>query len=127
MNAKEPKDIQQYQEHYSESGLWDKIAKVAMKAGTKVIYAALLLYYVLKDENTPKQHKTIIVGALGYFILPLDLIPDITPLVGFTDDAAALIACVKAVWECVTPNIKRQAIEKMCQWFGPDIETPTLF
>lgn len=48
----------------------------------------------LKDENTPGKHKMIIIGALGYFILPVDLIPDFIPVAGFTDDAAALIACL---------------------------------
>lgn len=71
-----PQNIEQYQKHYSESGLFSKIGKVCRKSGMKVIYYVLLLYYVLTDENTPWEHKSIIIGALGYFILPVDLIPD---------------------------------------------------
>lgn len=115
--SKAPKDIEKYQGHYSEEGLWGKIAKVAKKAGSKVIYAALVLYYVLQDENTPKKHKAIILGALGYFILPIDLLPDFIPVVGFTDDLAALIACIKSVYECVTPQIKTKAANKLASWF----------
>ncbi len=127
MRKLEPREIEKYQEHYSESGLWKKMGKVARKAGSKAVYAVLLLYYVLIDKNTPKQYKATILGALGYFILPLDLLPDAIPLVGFTDDLAALIACVKAVWSAVTPDIKRQAHAKLTQWFGPDADTPELF
>ena len=53
---KTPQNIEQYQEHYSESGLFSKIGKVCKKAGMKVIYYVLLLYYVLMDENTPHIH-----------------------------------------------------------------------
>ena len=69
------------------------------------------------DENTPMQHKMIIIGALGYFILPVDLIPDFIPVAGFTDDAAALVACLKTVSENVTPDIKARAVNKLYDWF----------
>ena len=62
---KTPQDIEQYQEHYSESGLFEKIKKVCKKAGMKAIYYVLLLYYVLMDENTPWEHKGIIIGKGG--------------------------------------------------------------
>ena len=69
------------------------------------------------DENTPRQHKMIIIGALGYFILPIDLIPDFIPIVGFSDDAAAIIACLKTVSDNVTPEIKRKSLNKLHDWF----------
>ncbi len=119
-------NMKRYRKHYSESGLWKKLSGVARKAGSKVVYAALLLYYVLMDKNTPDKYKATIIGALGYFILPLDIIPDAIPLLGFSDDLTALIAGVKAVCDCITPDLKRQAIGKMCQWFGHDIRTPDL-
>ena len=84
----------------------------------KVIYYVLLLFYVLKDEDTPREHKMIIIGALGYFILPIDLIPDFIPVAGFTDDAAALLACLKTVSDNVTPEVKANASQKLHEWFG---------
>lgn len=117
MDAKKPNDVTQYQKHYSDKGLLEKIGGTFKKAGLKVIYYVLLLYFVLKDENTPSQHKMIIIGALGYFILPIDLIPDFIPVAGFTDDAAALIACLKSVSDNVTPEIKAKAINKLYDWF----------
>lgn len=116
-NSKTPQNIEQYQKHYSESGLFNKIGKVCKKAGMKAIYYVLLLYYVLIDENTPLKHKGIIIGALGYFILPVDLIPDFIPVAGFADDIAALTACIKTVMNNITPDIKRKAVQKLTDWF----------
>ncbi|MCR5395121.1 MAG: DUF1232 domain-containing protein [Bacteroidales bacterium] len=106
------------QKHYSEEGLWDKVKSVAKKAGIKVIYLALLLYYTATAESTPTAKKGIIYGALGYFILPIDLIPDVIPVAGFSDDLAALLACAAAVASCITPEIKQQAKDKLTEWFG---------
>jgi uncharacterized membrane protein YkvA (DUF1232 family) len=117
MDDKTPKDVTQYQKHYSDKGLLEKIGSTFKKAGLKVIYYVLLLYYVLHDENTPMQHKMIIIGALGYFILPFDLIPDFIPVAGFTDDVGALVACLKTVSDNVTPDIKAKAVNKLHDWF----------
>ena len=83
----------------------------------KVIYYVLLLYYVLMDENTPWEQKGIIIGALGYFILPIDLIPDFIPVAGYADDVAALTACIKTVVDNITPWIKQRAVQKLTDWF----------
>lgn len=110
--------IEDSQKHYNEDGFWDKIKKYAKKAGLKVIYLALVLYYTANAETTSLSKKGIIYGALGYFILPIDLIPDAIPVVGFSDDLAALVACVAAVASCITPEIKNQAEGKLTAWFG---------
>lgn len=119
-------ELTKYQKHYSEESLADKIAKVAKKAGVKVIYAALLLYYVLKNPLTPRGDKTKILGALGYFILPLDLIPDAIPVVGFADDLAALTWALYAVGRNITPEIKAQAKAKLRDWFGDEYDNAEL-
>ncbi len=69
-------------------------------------------------ENTSWEHKSIIIGALGYFILAIDLIPDFIPVAGFADDIAALTACIKTVMDNITPDIKRKAVQKLTDWFG---------
>ena len=79
------------------------------KVGSKLLFFARLLYYILVSPSTPLKAKGIIIGALGYFILPLDLIPDLIPLVGFTDDLAAIMAVVGIVNRYSTPEIKAQA------------------
>ena len=117
-NSKVPQNIESYQSNYSESGLWKKVKSVAKKAGIKTIYMVLLLHYVLKSPDVPLEDKARIYGALGYFILPIDLIPDFIPAVGYSDDVAALAFALHAVWKNVTPEIKEQAQRKLREWFG---------
>lgn len=112
------KAIVKYQKEYSEEGFLDKVRHAAKKAGIKVIYVALLLYNVLRDPKTPAADKAKIVGALGYFILPLDLLPDTLPLVGYTDDLAALYWAYTATSRNVTPEMRAHAEEQLHKWFG---------
>lgn len=115
---KAPKEIEKYQENYSESGLQHKIKSVARWAGAKVTYAVLLLYYVLQSPTISKADKSKIYGALGYFILPTDLVVDFLPLVGYSDDFAALMIALHAVATNITPEIRQQAKDKLTKWFG---------
>ncbi|MGM9748166.1 MAG: YkvA family protein [Candidatus Cryptobacteroides sp.] len=55
---------------------------------------------------------------MGYFILPTDLIPDLIPVLGFTDDVAALTLAYKAIQASVTPEIDAKAKEKIAEWFN---------
>lgn len=112
MGIRNPEDLKKYRKHYTEDGLFSKISRVFRKAGQKVIYSALLLYYVLNDSKTPLEHKAVIIGALGYFILPLDILPDFIPFAGYADDIAALTACIKAVKSNITPEIKEKASKR---------------
>lgn len=112
-NVPQGEEIAKYSKDYSEPKFWDKIVAVAKKAGVKVVYAALLLYYVLMSDNTSKGDKAKILGALGYFILPFDLIPDWIPVAGFTDDLAALTWAIYSVAKNITPEIKEQAKAKL--------------
>ena len=116
-------DYSSYGCYFSNSGLWNKVKSVAQKAGVKVVYAVLLLYYVTIDENVSAGDKAKIYGALGYFILPIDFIPDITLGVGYADDMAALLWALKAVWDNITPDIERKAKAKLQEWFGTIRET----
>lgn len=107
---------------YSDDAFWAKVKRFAKKAGAKVIYLALLLYYALISPNTPGWAKTAIISALAYFICPIDLIPDAIPVIGFTDDFAALAAAYKAVKVCVTPDVVAKAKAKASEWFGDAVD-----
>jgi len=112
-----PTDIEKYQNNYSESKLLNKLMRVARWAGQKVVYAALLLYYVLQSPDVSATDKSKIWGALGYFILPTDLILDIIPIAGYSDDLAALLIALRAVKKNITPEIKALAQAKLTTWF----------
>ena len=111
----------EYAKDYSESSFWDKVKQFATKAGSKVIYAALKLYYTLQSTNTPAWAKAVILGALGYFIAPVDAIPDPIPAVGFADDLGVLVAALATVSLYIDDNVKQKAKEQMYQmkgWFS---------
>ena len=112
-----PRDIEMYADTYNTSRFWHKIKKVAKTAGCKVVYVALLLYYVLQDNSVPLSDKTKIIGALGYFILPIDLIPDALPVVGFGDDLAVLIWALNTVSSHITEETQKKAKEQLAKWF----------
>lgn len=110
--------ISSYQKHYSTNKLWEKLKNCAASLGKKTVYNIMILYYVMVDSNTPLKYKVIIAGALGYLILPLDAIPDTIPVIGFTDDIAAITAAYKAVEDCVTCEIEHKAQMKISSWFN---------
>ena len=60
------------------------------------------------------------LSTLGYLILPLDLIPDAIPVLGLTDDAAAIKLAYDTIRTSITPEIERRATAKLCQWFGSE-------
>lgn len=95
-----------------------KILKFAKKAGIQVIYAALLLFYVLKKPETPAKVKGTIVGALGYFILPLDLIIDTIPAVGYGDDLGAFALALGVAAMYIDEDVKSKAKQKLRHLFG---------
>ena len=109
---------QSFGKFFQDSEFWEKLKRFGRKAGIKVCYAALLLYYVLKSPMTTSKDRAKIIGALGYFILPIDLIPDFIPVAGYTDDLAALVWGVYCVIKSITPEVKAQAAEKLHEWFG---------
>jgi len=118
VKLKEELKDEKYAKVYSAQKLFDKIFKYAKKAGIKVIYLALLLFFTLQQSTTPGWAKSIIIGALGYLIFPLDIIPDIVPLAGFSDDFTALVSAIVAVALFVTEDTKLKAKEKLHIWFG---------
>ena len=109
-------NLKKYEKEYSESELWKKIGEVAKMAGLRVIYYVLLLYYSLQSDTVSLKEKALIIGALGYFILPVDLVPDFIIGLGYGDDAAALVAVVKML-ENLNDDIKAQAKNKLKTWF----------
>lgn len=103
---------------YSEDSFWEKVKNFALTAGKEVIEKALTLYYTAQEENVPVWAKTVIYGTLAYFISPIDAIPDITPLIGYSDDLGALAIAIATVSAYIDDNAKEKAKTKLNDWFG---------
>jgi uncharacterized membrane protein YkvA (DUF1232 family) len=95
-----------------------KIKDFALKAGKEVIEKALQLYYAAQNPSTPTWAKSVIYGALGYFISPIDAIPDIIPVVGFADDLGVLALAISSVAMYIDQGVKDKARTKLNEWFG---------
>jgi len=107
----------QYAKFFSRESFWKKLKSFAGKAGIKVAYLALILYYLLMDEAVDLKSKMTIMAALGYFILPFDLVPDLLPVIGFTDDLSVLVFTLSIVKGKVTDTHRMKARNTMDQWF----------
>ena len=113
-------DYNKYTDDFSDGKFWDKIKEVAKKIGLKTTSYALILYYVLQKKEVPFKDKMLITGCLGYFILPIDLIPDFIPIAGYTDDVAGMIFAIRKCMDYVDDEIKQNVSSKLVSWF--DVE-----
>jgi uncharacterized membrane protein YkvA (DUF1232 family) len=102
---------------YSAERFHEKLARHAKRAGSQAVEKALWLYYAAEDPQSPKWAKGIILGALGYFIVPFDGIPDLLLGVGYTDDLGVLALALASVAMYITPEAKEKARTKMQVWF----------
>ena len=110
--------IKDYAKHYSDKGFLEKVLNYAKAAGIKVIYVGLLLFYTLQNPSLPKKLKALVMGSLGYFILPIDLIPDFIPMAGYTDDLGVLIAAIGVVAMYIDEEAKEKSKSKLKDLFG---------
>ena len=108
---------QNFSKAYSEDSFWNKVKGYAKVAGENVLEPALKMYYATLDSDTPVWAKTTIIGALGYFVSPIDAIPDIVPIVGYTDDLGVLCAALATTAAHIKDTHVQQAKETLKQWF----------
>lgn len=113
-------DFMKYSNKFTQKDFVEKISRIAKRAGSKLVYAALILYYTLQSDKVSKADKAIIIGALGYMISPLDVIPDAIPIAGLTDDLAVLLYVLKKVWTGIDPEIIEKARERLSKWFDEE-------
>ena len=108
----------QFSSEYSDNGFWDKVKTYAKTAGESVLEPALKMYYAALDSDTPAWANTTIVAALGYFISPVDAVPDLLPVVGYTDDLGILAGALAATAAHIKDEHKRKAKEVLARWFS---------
>lgn len=101
--------------------LWNSIQKYAETAGREATRIVLESYYVVRSPHTPVTDKAIIIAALGYQLLPEDLMSrDKFGLLGFLDNGAALALAYNRVQARLTPEISNQVSAILGQWFGAE-------
>ena len=98
-----------YEKDFSEQSFMDKASETFKTLGKDILLKALLLYCAAKSSGTSMTVRAAIIAALGYFISPVDVIPDIIPVMGYTDDAAVLTATLPAIASSITPSVKSEA------------------
>ena len=90
-----------------ERGFWTKVRRTLGRV--PFVEEAVAAYYCALDRDTPLAVKAVLMGALAYFVMPADMIPDFLALFGFADDAAVLAAAIRAVSPHIGPRHHRQA------------------
>ena len=112
------KTLAEYKKDYSEQGLKDKIAKYSKAIGIEVLYKVVQLWYVLQRDDVPKSTKAIIMGALGYLIAPLDFLPDLTPVLGYSDDMVAITFAMLKLQGYINDDVRNHAKQFLANIFG---------
>lgn len=101
------------EEQQVREGFWPKIATFA--ANLPFAEQALAAWYCAFDRETPSSVRYTLIGALAYFVLPIDIVPDILPLIGFADDASILSAAVVAVGTNINETHRAAAREALAR------------
>lgn len=107
-----------YIDKFSEHRFWDKLRNYARQAGLKTVYTALLLFFAYRRKDTPYWAKNIVLGTLGYFLSPIDAVPDLTPIIGYTDDLGVLAFGLVTIAAYVNQEVKQKAKDQLHRWFG---------
>lgn len=126
--AKAPQSVEEldrYAGQYSDTRFWSKLSKVFKRAGYELLEKALWLHYAAQRPDTPRWARMTAYGALGYFILPFDAIPDWLFAFGLTDDLGALTLAVATISQYIDTDVRRRTTLKLDSWFGrPDHRAP---
>jgi uncharacterized membrane protein YkvA (DUF1232 family) len=114
------RELELLADKYDEASLWRKVGRFARRAGREVIAKVLVLHFCLKDPDTPRWARRVIMGALAYFVIPIDAIPDIAPFAGFVDDFGILVVALAMVVTHIKPEHRELADDRLARWFGSD-------
>ena len=102
-----------------ESSVVDEqlLLRLLRRAGRALAQPALECLELLLDADTPPQVRLTVMAALTYLLMPMDLLPDLLPAVGFSDDLVALTTLLGTCWRHRTPAIRQRAQRRLDQWF----------
>ena len=120
MNEQNDERYGRYEGEYSKPRFFAKLFKHAGSIGTSLLYKALQLFYVAQKPEVPLKVKATIYGALGYFILPFDVIPDMIFGVGYGDDTTALLVALGIAHMYIDEEVREQAKRKLASLLGEE-------
>lgn len=114
------KELQKYEQHYNDSSFLDKVTKYGKLIGITALYKAVQLWFVLQKPDVPAGTKAVIMGALGYLIAPLDFLPDLLPVLGYTDDMVAITFALIKVHGYIDEEVERKSKKLLTKIFGEE-------
>ena len=114
MNKFDVSVLKQYAGNYDENQMWNKIKGFFFEAGINLVIKVLQLWYVLQKPEVPVHVKVAIMGAIAYFVMPVDFILDVLPG-GYHDDLLAVTLTLFATEEYIDDEVRRKAREKVME------------
>ncbi len=111
-------NFRHYERHYNEEKFLDKLKSLVFKLGEELVVRILMLYFLLITGKVPLRIRLLIVAALGYFVLPTDLVSDFIPALGFSDDIAFLTYTFNQASHYADETIKKKAEQKLKSWLS---------
>ena len=87
------------------------------RSGRLLVRPALEALEMVLEPATPHQARVTVLAALTYLVVPIELIPDLLPVAGFSDDLVALTALLGLCRNHITPEIKQRAQRRLDRWF----------
>ena len=114
MNKFDVSVLKQYAKNYDEKKMWHKIKDFFFQAGINLVIKVLQLWYVLQKPEVPVHIKVGIMGAIAYFVMPVDFILDVLPN-GYQDDLLAVTLTLFAAEEYIDDEVSRRAREKVME------------
>lgn len=100
--------------------------RLLKKGGLRLLYSALLLYYAFRRSDLPGWARSIILGALGYLLSPFDAIPDLTPILGYTDDLGVLSYALVLIAAYVNIDVRIKAKARLKKLTGHDLDDSSI-
>ncbi|MDE5750204.1 MAG: DUF1232 domain-containing protein [Duncaniella sp.] len=128
-----PETLHGYADRYNPEEMWEKLKTQAAKAGQELVMMVLTMFYTIRDriqgtnvaEDVPMSDVLLLAGAIAYFVCPADLIPDVIPGVGYSDDLTALTFAYKKAFGIFTAASKGTALEKTAELLGDKFDPET--
>ena len=114
------KELQKYEQHYSDASFLEKATKYGKLIGINALYKAVQLWFVMQKPDVPTGTKAVIMGALGYLIAPLDFLPDLLLVLGYTDDLVAITFALIKVQGYIDEEVERKSKKLLTKIFGEE-------